>query len=75
MRIATIRKKQGLTQKDVAKAVGVDQTTVHLWETGKTSPRVGTLIRLAEFLKCTVNDLLQESTATTQDKTQEDAIT
>lgn len=61
MNIEPRRKALGLTQVDIAKKLGVDQSSVHLWESGKTKPRVDTLIKLAELLKCTVNDLLDES--------------
>ena len=61
MNIESRRKALGLTQGDIAKKLGVDQSSVHLWESGKTKPRVDTLIKLAKLLKCTVNDLLDES--------------
>ena len=33
------REKSGLTQRDLAVEIGVDQSTVSLWEIGKTQPR------------------------------------
>ena len=35
MRLKELRLKAGLTQDEVAKKMNVDQSAVHLWETGK----------------------------------------
>lgn len=63
MDLLSIRTKRGLTQKDIADALGVDQSAVHLWEVGKTKPRVDTLVNLAKLLNCSVDDLLAGSQA------------
>lgn len=52
------REKTGMTQKELAASVGVDQSTVCLWETGKTAPRGKLILKIAEILKCTADDLL-----------------
>ena len=52
------REKSGLTQRDLATELGVDQSTVSLWEIGKTQPRAKLLPRLAGILGCTVDELL-----------------
>ena len=36
--VKALRAKLGMTQADLADAVGVDQATVSNWETGKTTP-------------------------------------
>ena len=51
------RIKAGLTQTQL----GVDQSAVHLWESGKTLPRANLLPKLAMILKCTVDDLLDNA--------------
>lgn len=58
MSIASRRKQLGLSQADVGKALNVDQSAVHLWETGKAKPATKRLIPLAALLKCTVDELL-----------------
>ena len=40
----------GLTQKQVAKNIGVDEATVHNWETNHTVPVVRLIPRIIEFL-------------------------
>lgn len=52
------REKSGLTQKDLARALELDQSTVSLWEIGKTRPRAKLLPRIAKLLGCTVDELL-----------------
>lgn len=39
MGFLSAREKVGLTQKEVAEKLGVDQSAVSFWETGKTHPR------------------------------------
>lgn len=60
MSFAHARRSKNLSQKDVASAVGVDQSAVCLWETGKTRPRASLLLKLAELYGCTVDDLLRQ---------------
>lgn len=59
MTFCQARQKAGLTQSQVAKALGVDQSAVCLWETGKTFPRATTLSKIAKLYGCTVDELLR----------------
>ncbi len=61
MSFADARKRAGLSQAAAAEKIGVDQSAVCLWETGKTNPRVSLLVRLAELYGCTVDELLSDS--------------
>ena len=54
------RQKAGPTQAQVAKALGVDQSAVCWWETGKNFPRAVMLARMAKLYGCTVDDLLRK---------------
>lgn len=56
--IKELRKKRGLTQEELAKLLGVDRTTVTLWERGVNHPRITILPKLAKILHCTVDSLL-----------------
>lgn len=58
MSFKTARERSGLTQRDLAAALGIDQSTVSLWEVGKTRPRAKLLPKLAALLNCTVDELL-----------------
>lgn len=57
------REAKGLSQVALAKSLGVDQSTVCLWECGKTSPRPDVAIRLANILGCTLDDIYREKVA------------
>lgn len=59
------REKCGLTQRDLAETLGIDQSTISLWEAGKTQPRAKLLLKLAGILHCTVDDLLSPDTEAT----------
>ena len=63
MEVISIRQKRidaDMTQKELALAVGVDQSAVAQWETGRTGPHREKLVRIAEVLNCSVVDLLEE---------------
>lgn len=58
MNLTMLRKQAGVTQKDVAQALGVAQSTVSMWETGRNFPRVHMLPALTGVLHCTIDELL-----------------
>ncbi len=47
--LTAARKSRGLTQKQVAEALGVSDRTYSKWETGETEPGIELLCRLGEF--------------------------
>lgn len=49
-----------MTQAELAKLIGVDQSAVAQWETGSSGPHRNKLTKLAQALECTVDDLLKE---------------
>ena len=55
-----LRNRSGLSQAEVACALGVLQSTVSMWETGDNTPRTAMLPKLAELYHCTINDLYGE---------------
>lgn len=55
-KIKAIRKSRGMTQKEVADALGLDQSAVALWELGRTEPSTHNLRRLADILGCSPGD-------------------
>lgn len=58
MGIRSERIRRGITQVELAKFIGVGQSTVAMWETGNSIPRGKTLIKLAEVLECSIEKLL-----------------
>lgn len=59
MSFKSAREKCGVTQQELAVALGVDQSTVSLWEAEKTRPRAKLLPQLAKILDCTIEELLE----------------
>lgn len=63
MGFLSARTKAGLSQMAVAKEMGVSDAAVSMWETGKTRPRAGLLVKLAGLYCCTVDELLEGNPA------------
>ena len=53
------REKVGLSQKNLATKLGVDENTVWRWEAGRGQPSVGLGKQIAELLGVTVDELLR----------------
>lgn len=60
MKLKELRQAKKLTQIEIAKELEVSHSTVSMWETGAALPRAGKLIKLADILGCTVDELLKE---------------
>lgn len=56
--IAERRKKQELTQAQLAEKMGVTDRAVSKWETGRSMPDASIMLELCDILKISVNDLL-----------------
>lgn len=59
MNISMAREKAGITQYELAKRLNVTQGAVSQWESGQTKPRSDMLVRLADTLGVTVDELLR----------------
>ena len=58
-RLRIARRSVGLTQKQLAEALGVEPITVSRWERGVTTPSLARLRRIAEVTETTVSDLVR----------------
>ena len=56
--IKELRKKNNLTQQQLANIVGITATGVSYWETGNATPNMETLNKLSNYFGVTVNYLL-----------------
>ncbi len=56
--IATLRKEQSMTQKELAQKLGVSDKTVSKWETGRGLPEISIMQSLCETLDVSINELL-----------------
>lgn len=59
MGFSSAREKAGLTQREVAEKLGIVQSAISLWETGRTYPKASLLVKVAELYNCSVDDLLR----------------
>lgn len=50
LRIRDVRRERGLTQDQLAQAIGVSRSAVAQWETGRAGQVIGNLTRIAETL-------------------------
>ena len=57
-RLKQLRLQHGLTQKELAKVMGVSSSAVGMWEIGRNEPDYKTLKRLADFFKVSIDYLL-----------------
>ena len=53
------RKDQNMTQRELAKAVGITASAITQYETGARKPDLVTLKKLAAALHCTADQLLE----------------
>lgn len=59
-RIATLRERAGLTQRELAQIVGVTETTIANWERGRSGlDWIERFIKLCEALNCTLEELVE----------------
>jgi transcriptional regulator with XRE-family HTH domain len=69
--IFELRKKNGVTQEQLANAVGVSVPAVSKWETGNSYPDITLLMPLARYLGVTVDDLLHYQSEISHEKEEE----
>ncbi|NLC39427.1 MAG: helix-turn-helix domain-containing protein [Clostridiaceae bacterium] len=54
------RKKNHMTQIDLAEAMGVTQTSVSQWESGRNYPDIKTARRLADYFSTSLDNVLSQ---------------
>ena len=54
-----LRQSTQLTQEELAKKLGVQRSTVAMWETGKAYPRPDKLLKLEELLGVPAGDIIR----------------
>lgn len=57
LRVKSLREAAGLTQRDLAKSVGVNCSTVCKWESGAIYPTADRIPKIADTLHCTIDEL------------------
>ena len=70
-KIKTIRKQKGITQEKLAELIGIETPSMSNIETGKYSPSIETLQKLAEILNVKPYEFYQVEDLTLTDKKNE----
>ena len=65
--ISECRKKQNLTQSQLAEKLNITDRAVSKWETGRAMPDSSLMLDLCSILKISVNDLLNARLDTVED--------
>jgi transcriptional regulator with XRE-family HTH domain len=60
-KLRTLRKRQGLTVRELAEALGYSgHSHISEVETGKREPKVGFVLKIADFFQVTTDQLLRD---------------
>ncbi|MFR4765017.1 MAG: helix-turn-helix domain-containing protein [Paraclostridium sordellii] len=59
-KLKLLRTKSGYSQSQVAKELFVSFQAISNWETGKTYPDIRNLIKLSDFYKVSLDELIKE---------------
>ncbi len=73
-RLKKIRAEKGMTQVQLAEALGVSKGTIAMWETGKREPNFETLNELSEIFDKRIDYILGYSNDTSSPKMTEEEI-
>jgi len=57
LKIKELRVALGISQKEIASTLNIPQNTFSQYETGKRTPDIDTLSAMADFFKCSLDDL------------------
>lgn len=68
--IATRRKAKGLTQAQIAEAIGVEKETISRMENGVISLTLTRLQQMSEVLECSLSDLVRADATDSQSQSQ-----
>ena len=58
-KLPELRRKKGVTRKDVAAGVGITLGKYDRWEAGKVLPKVGDVDRLTEYYGISIDEMLE----------------
>jgi len=60
IKLRTLRKKKGLTQKELSSDLGVALSTVAMWETANREPDLATIRKIAEYFDVSIEELVND---------------
>lgn len=60
MKLRTLRKRKGMTQRELAADLGVALSTIAMWETANREPDLATIRKLAEYFSVSIEELIND---------------
>lgn len=57
-RFASLRRRKGLMQKEIAAKLGISNQAVSKWECGLGTPKIATLVALSSLLDVSLDELV-----------------
>lgn len=57
--IRKLRREKDLTLKQLAKLSGLNFVQIHKYEQGKTEPGINNMVKIANALNCTIDELVK----------------
>ncbi len=57
-RLKELREEAGVSMLDLARAIGVSDAAVCKWENGRAEPKIGYIVKLAEYFDCPIDYLI-----------------
>jgi len=73
-RISQLRNEIGMSQMDLAKKLGIHQTAISQWESGRTSPRFDMLEAMSKIFNVSIRYLLGQSDERTEPSNSKEAL-
>ena len=59
-KLLELRKKAGLSQKELGNKLDISRQTVSKWEMGKSTPELDKLVSLSEIFNVSLDELVQD---------------
>ncbi len=57
---AAMRNAKGVTDYEVSKQTGIPRSTFSEWKSGKSEPKLGKIVKLAQYFGTKIEDFLPE---------------
>jgi transcriptional regulator with XRE-family HTH domain len=61
-KLRRFRDERGISQQKVADGIGTTRVAISRWERGVFKPNAPSLVKLAAFMQCSVDELIKEVT-------------
>lgn len=57
LRVREAREAKGITQDELSDVIGISRQSIKKWEHNQTMPKIDVLVRVANYLGCSVQSL------------------